>query len=237
MGFQTADGASYEGKNDDGHDLFAVSIPLDDHGYLGRQCPSCRQIFRVHAEDYDALPDEVELFCVYCGHHVDHSEFVTDQQMNRMQQVVLDAGMQLIDQTIGKAFSDMARNSAGNQFVKVTYRSAPFFPQPLPGINEENLVRERLCPSCSLRYAVFGDHRYCPVSGPLDVADVALDAISAETAKLDVLETIPGDSSPSCASKECSTASMSTRSATWSTYSKASPKRCSTPGFRTPKAS
>jgi hypothetical protein len=40
---------------------------------------------------------------------------------------------------------------------------------------------------------VFGDHRYCPVSGPLDVVDVALGGLSAETAKLDVLDTIPSD--------------------------------------------
>jgi hypothetical protein len=34
------------------------------------------------------------------------------------------------------------------------------FPQPLPGIDEERLIRVRQCAGCALRYAVFGEHRY-----------------------------------------------------------------------------
>jgi hypothetical protein len=187
MSFRTADGASYEGKDDDGNDVFKVSIPLDEDGYLGRQCPSCRQMFRVQSEDYEALPEDTRLYCVYCGHQDDHSEFLTEQQQQRLERVALDMGNQLIDDILGGAFRDLARSTANNKFLTVTYRSTPFYPQPLPGIDEEKLVRERRCPTCELRYAVFGDHRYCPVSGPLDALAVALDALAAETAKLDAL--------------------------------------------------
>lgn len=193
MSFRTADGASYEGKDDDGNDVFEVSIPLDEDGYLGRQCPSCRQIFRVQSEDYQALPESTELYCVYCGHRDDHSEFLTEQQRQRLERVALDMGNQLIDDILGGAFRDLARSTANNKFLTVTYRSTPSYPQPLPGIDEEKLVRERRCPACDLRYAVFGDHRYCPVSGPLDALAVALDALAAETAKLDALSAIPDD--------------------------------------------
>lgn len=196
MNFRTADGASYEGKDEDGHDVFKVSIPLDEHGYLGRQCPSCEQIFRVKQEDYDAAPDDLLLWCTYCGHRAPHGEFVTQQQKDRMMQVARDAGLQLVDNTIGKAFRDMARRSAGNKFVRVEYRSKPFYPKPLPGIHEEALIRERSCPTCQVRYAVFGDHRFCPFSGPLTAADVAADALAAETAKLDALGSIPAEAAP-----------------------------------------
>jgi len=57
-----------------------VSMPTDEHGFFGRRCPSCSQLFRVDADDYDALPDDLQLWCVYCGHHGEHSDFVTDQQ-------------------------------------------------------------------------------------------------------------------------------------------------------------
>lgn len=193
MSFRTADGASYEGKDDDGNDIFRVEIPLDEDGYLGRQCPSCRQIFRIESGDYEALPEDSRLYCVYCGHVDDHSEFLTEQQQARLERVMLDAGNQLVDDILGEAFRDLARTTANNNFLTVTYRSAPFYPQPLPGIDEEKLVRERQCQSCNLRYAVFGDHRYCPVSGPLDSLAIALDALSAETAKLDALTAIPDD--------------------------------------------
>lgn len=193
MSFTTADGASYEGRDENGHLRFQVSMPTDEDNYIGCQCPSCEQVFRVEAGDYTELPDDVELFCVYCGHHEHHSSYMTEQQLARARQVMLDAGRQLLDQTVGQAFRDMARSTASNTYLKVTYRSTPFFPQPLPGIDEEQLVRERQCPSCNLRYAVFGDHRYCPVSGPLDALAVALDALAAETAKLDALSAIPDD--------------------------------------------
>lgn len=196
MNFRTADGASYEGKDEDGHDVFRVSIPLDDHGYLGRQCPSCEQIFRVKHEDYDAAPDDLLLWCTYCGHRAPHGEFVTQQQKHRMMQVASDAGLQLIDNIIGKAFRDMARRSAGNKFLRAEYRSKPFFPKPLPGIHEDALIRERTCPTCQVRYAVFGDHRFCPFSGPLSGPDVAADVLAAETAKLDALASIPAEAAP-----------------------------------------
>lgn len=196
MNFRTADGASYEGKDEHGHDIFKVSIPLDEHGYLGRQCPSCQQIFRVNHRDYRAAPEELVLWCTYCGHKAPHSEFMTQQQKDRLMQVARDAGMQMIDNTIGRAFRDMARSTRNNDFIRVHYRSKPFFPKPLPGIDEEALIRERTCPTCQVRYAVFGDHRFCPFSGLLSASDIATDALTAEIAKLDALDSIPADAVP-----------------------------------------
>ena len=78
------------------------------------------------------------------------------------------------------AFRNMAAIRRGNWFVKVTYRSAPFFPQQLPDIDEENFVRDRYArrASCASQWSAIR-----PVSGPLDVADVALDASSAESGR------------------------------------------------------
>jgi hypothetical protein len=36
-------------------------MPSDDVGHIGQQCPSCRQLFRMHADDYAALPDDLRL--------------------------------------------------------------------------------------------------------------------------------------------------------------------------------
>jgi hypothetical protein len=63
--------------------------------------------------------------------------------------------------------------------------------EPLPAIVEQRLERERACRSCGLRYAVFGDHRFCPVCGPLNPLDAAIDALSAERAKVGALAEIP----------------------------------------------
>ena len=187
------EGASHEGKDEDGNDIFRVSIPLDESGHFGRQCPSCSQVFRIRHEDYDALPDDLQLWCVYCGHVDDHSVFLTDQQRERLTRVVSDYGTQMINGMLSESFGDLARGSRSNDFVKITYRSEPFYPQPLPGINEEQLVRERECSTCGVHYAVFGDHRFCPISGPLAPSVIATDAFSAEASKLDALSAVASE--------------------------------------------
>jgi hypothetical protein len=75
--------------------------------------------------------------------------------------------------------------------VRITYRSKPFYPAPLPEIDEERLVRERACESCGLRYAVFGEHRFCPVCGLLPPLTIALDALEAESVRLDAMGEVP----------------------------------------------
>lgn len=170
-----------------------VSVPTDEQGFLGRQCPSCSQVFRVDASDYDALPDELELWCVYCGHHADHSEFITDQQLERAKRAMGDWALQYIGQTLGRSLGRLSTRSRSGSGVQFRYRSTPFYPQPLPGINEEQLIRVRQCTTCAVHYAVFGEHRYCPVCGLLPAEVVALDALDAEVARLDGLVHLPDE--------------------------------------------
>ncbi|MFE0529938.1 hypothetical protein ACFW0V_20320 [Micromonospora parva] len=200
--FRMAPGASIVGRDGDSFEM-RVSIPSDEHGFFGRQCPSCRQIFRVDGDAYEALPDDLELWCVYCGHHADHSEFMTQQQLDRAMRAAEDLGMQMVGQALDEAFSSFRsprRRSYRSGFgidVEIRYRSEPFYPEPLPGIDEEKLIRVRTCASCSLRYAVFGEHRFCPVCGQLPAMVVALDALGAETARLDGLAQLPAETAAS----------------------------------------
>lgn len=193
MSFRTPDGASYQGRDSSGNERFSVSIPFDEHGYFGRECPACHQFFRMNGEDYDALPDHLVLTCPYCGHHEEHSEFMTAQQRDRILRVAHDAAMQMVSDALDKSFGSMAQSTRRNRYFKVSYRSTPFYPQPLPGLDEERLVRERTCSDCGVRYAVFGEHRYCPVSGALDSPVVAQDALAAERIKLSALDGIPAE--------------------------------------------
>jgi hypothetical protein len=184
--FRFPDGVEFLGEDDNEHIRFQVSIPLDDDGHFGRECPSCDQHFRVSHEDYDSLPDDLRLWCVYCGHNDDHSEFMTQQQIGRVTRAASDYAMQLLGETLDRSFGSMARRSRSSS-VRVTYRSRPFYPAPLPGIDEERLVRERRCADCNLRYAVFGEHRFCPVCGLLPPLTAALDGLAAEVLRLDAL--------------------------------------------------
>lgn len=118
---------------------------------------------------------------------------MTAQQRDRILRVAHDAAMQMVSDALDKSFGSMAQSTRRNRYFKVSYRSTPFYPQPLPGLDEERLVRERTCSDCGVRYAVFGEHRYCPVSGALDSPVVAQDALAAERIKLSALDGIPAE--------------------------------------------
>ena len=167
-----------------------VRISPDEEGYIGRQCPDCRQLFRVHAQDWEDLPDDLRLWCVYCGHRDDHSEFITEQQFDRATRVAENYGEQMIRQTLDHSLRGLAQ-STRNSLVSITYRPTPFHPQPLPAIDEERLVRERRCEICSLRYAVFGEHRFCSVCGLLSPPLIATDALAAVSAGLNAVMAVP----------------------------------------------
>ncbi|MFK0107890.1 hypothetical protein [Streptomyces sp. NPDC091217] len=192
--FRMADGAEIVGRQGDDI-VLGVSVPLDGDGYLGRQCPQCSLSFRMNGEDYKALPDDIELWCVYCGHQTRHSLFVTAQQRALMMRVAADIGTQIVNQSMGKIFGRMARGrSSRDAFsISVSYKEKPFYPRPLPGIDEERLARVRTCVGCDTRYAVFGEHRYCPKCGRIPATAVALDALQADTARLDALNAVPAE--------------------------------------------
>lgn len=192
--FRMADGAKIVGRQGDEIRL-GISMPLDQDGYIGRQCPQCSLSFRMNGEDYEALPENPELWCVYCGHHGDHSEFMTAQQRERMMRAVKDLGMQIVAQGFNKAFRRLGQGASrrGSVSFSVSYKEKPFYPRPLPGIDEERLARVRICTDCHTHYAVFGEHRYCPICGRIPPASVAFDALQADTARLDALNAVPSE--------------------------------------------
>ncbi|WP_405757514.1 hypothetical protein [Streptomyces sp. NBC_00073] len=191
--FRMAEGAHVVGHQGDSFEI-QVTVPTDDDGFLGRECPHCTMTFRIDADDYERLPDNLTLWCVYCGHHSGHSDFMTTQQRERLLRVAEDLGTQIVSRSLHDIFGGLARKSSRGSPVTFSYKPGkPFYPRPLPGIDEERLVRIRTCPGCRVKYAVFSEHRYCPVCGELPAASVAFDALQADTARLDALEAIPSD--------------------------------------------
>ncbi|MDX3213972.1 hypothetical protein PV318_00135 [Streptomyces sp. ME02-6991-2B] len=168
-----------------------VSMPLDEDGFLGRQCPTCGLDFRMDGQQYDALPNQLELWCVYCGHHAEHSAFTTPQQRERLLQAARNLGEQLVSNALDDIFRGLSRSTSRRSAVSFSYKSKPSLPRPLPGINEERLIRVRTCTGCELRYAIFGEHRYCPVCGKLPAATIAFDALQADSVRLDALSDLP----------------------------------------------
>lgn len=171
-----------------------VTMPVDDAGHFGRRCPSCERMFRIHAGDYEALPDVYRITCPYCCCQEDKSEFITEQQRERTRAAAGEYAHQLVAGTLDGIFGNMAwRLNSRRVAIQVSYSggAGPVSPRPLPAIVEEAPIRERTCAACNSRYAVFGEHVACPVCGPLPSKVVARDALDAQEAVLAVFDHIP----------------------------------------------
>lgn len=170
-----------------------VSMPADDAGYFGRECPTCERLFRVHVDDYRVLPDDQHLTCPYCAAVDVHTEFMTPHQVQRARAAVEAYAMQLADDILGSAFRNMARSVNGHGgMIRVEVGSSGFqAPSELPPIFEEAPIRERTCERCSNRYAVFGEHIACPVCGQLLPQNIAVDGLDAQATMLSVIEGLP----------------------------------------------
>ena len=65
-----------------------IEFPLDDAGYLDRNCshPECQSDFKVLFDDWrDKVRDE-EVFCPFCRHAADSGEWNTEAQQEYIQQ-------------------------------------------------------------------------------------------------------------------------------------------------------
>jgi hypothetical protein len=192
--YRLPDGAEIESESGSTVKI-SVAIPADDAGYFGRECPRCKRIFRMHVDDYKALPDELRLTCPYCYHEDDHSQFFTKQQVDRTMGAAQEYASQLIEGSLDNIFTNTTRrvNSRGGA-VRMSYSGSSRSrraPKPLPAIVEEAPIRERTCDQCNNRYAVFGEHVACPVCGPHPPKTVATDALDAQDAVLSVVDHVP----------------------------------------------
>ena len=75
----------------DGTTSIPVSISYDEDGYFDRECPSeeCEYQFRVHLEDWKAKVRGEEVFCPFCGHAADSTEWNTEEQIEHLKQAAI----------------------------------------------------------------------------------------------------------------------------------------------------
>ena len=147
-----------------------IDIPLDDKGYIDRECPhsECGELFKVLFDDWrDKVPD-VAAFCPKCGARDDPSQFNTETQSKYIQQ----AAETYVAEQLNQAFDRRARRtkprkiSAGGLDIQmsVSYHAGPT-PVVLPSSALEVLRQDFQCKSCCCRYSTIGAGYFCPACG------------------------------------------------------------------------
>ena len=172
---------------------FKVSLPLDDKGYLGRECPapSCKRYFKVNPGT-GRKGENLPLHCPYCGHKGRMDEFHTQSQIDYAVSVVGRSAQEAVVRDMKDMARDFNRRASGGLIsLKMDVKSSP---APLRHYTELKLETDVECPKCSLQYSVYGVFAFCPdcrehnslriLRKNLEVVDKMLDM--AATADADV---------------------------------------------------
>jgi hypothetical protein len=142
---------------------FRVTIPQDEEGLTGRECPvqECLGVFKV--EFGTGLKGEgLPCHCPYCGHVGPHNRFFTQDQIEYAKSIALNEITSTFLRQLKKhEFNHPARGPFGIGIsLKVTGR-----PTPIHRYREKQLETVVVCERCTLRYAIYGVFGYCPDCG------------------------------------------------------------------------
>lgn len=170
-------------------DRFSISIPPDDKGYLGRECPECEQYFKITLGT-GLTGDDLPCHCPYCGHSAAQDQFFTNAQIEYAQSVVINkvTGAFIKDlKTL--EFNHRPRGAFGIGIsMKVEGR-----PQPIRHYTEMELEEEVVCDCCTMRYTVFGTFAFCPDCGKHNSLQILEKNLVLAQKQIDLAATVDGE--------------------------------------------
>lgn len=111
----------------------SVPIPLDNDGFLRRECPTCGQQFKWHNgpanDEAENQPPAITYFCPLCGVSAATDRWTTTEQLDYASGVAMPAALQSLDDELASAFKGL--NSRFVKVKKTGHLDIPDEPEPL----------------------------------------------------------------------------------------------------------
>lgn len=112
-----------------------VALPLDEDGFLRRECPTCVREFKwfhgATAERPDDVPEPESYFCPLCGVPALPDQWFTQRQLEFLQASLFSDAEKEVDHMLKDAIE-------GNEFIKVK-SAGRATPKPLPLAEEADM--------------------------------------------------------------------------------------------------
>lgn len=168
-------------------------ISSDEDGYFDRECPSkeCQFQFKVHMEDWKVKVRDEEVFCPFCGHVADSTEWNTEKQLEHFKQVAVSHVKSTVSSALRRDADRWNRRQSRNSFISMTMK-VDNRPQQVsvPPEAAEPMRLRILCPACKCRYAVIGAAYFCPSCGHNAADQVFTQTIVGIRKSLEALRTV-----------------------------------------------
>ena len=140
-----------------------ISFPTDKHGMFGRECPKCKNYFKV--KPGTGLITS-ECICPYCEEKADHSYFFTEAQNEYIRSVVSREVLGPELKKLEKSFKELER-ATRRSIIQFKVKTIGFN-FPLKYYQEKELETHVTCDNCGLEFAIYGVFANCPDCGQLN---------------------------------------------------------------------
>ena len=135
-----------------------ISIPPDENGFFGRECPECKGYFKI-VLGTGLKGENLPCHCPYCGIADSPSHFFTKAQVEYAKSIVL----QQVKEAIVKDLKALEFSHKPKGFgIGISMKVKEGKRIPIHYYQEEKLATEITCSNCTLRYSVYGVFAYCP---------------------------------------------------------------------------
>ena len=164
----------------------SVSLPPDDEGMVGRECPSCHKYFKIKPGTGLETSDHI---CPYCEHAGASQDFLTQAQLKFGESYAIQQVVGPLLREMEDTFRKLERDTR-HSLVRFTLKSSGL-DLPLEYYREEDLETSVVCDMCDLEFAIYGVFASCPDCGRLNSMAIFRTSILAAGKRLDLLDRIP----------------------------------------------
>ena len=167
-----------------------VSIPTDENGFTGRECPNpdCLGVFKIKFGT-GLKGENLPCHCPYCGHVGRQDNFWTQEQLAYIRSIALNEVSKAL-QGFTQDWDRELRQNSRNSFLKmsVEFKGGR---HPIRYYQEKQLETSVVCDVCTLEYSIFGVFAFCPDCGThnsLQILNKNLELVEKEIAFANTVE-------------------------------------------------
>jgi uncharacterized Zn finger protein (UPF0148 family) len=147
-----------------------IKVPLDEKGYYDRECPNseCGSRFKVLFEDWRDRVRDDQVFCPFCRHEAEATEWNTPEQVEHIKSAGLAEMSRLLNGAMQRGVQRSRPKKFGGGLIEMSM-SLSFKPGSIPAVivpqASEALRQDFTCETCGCRYASLGASFFCPACG------------------------------------------------------------------------
>ena len=166
-----------------------ISVPMstDEHGFFGRECPSCNKYFKLKPVIDFATTQGI---CPYCGYTVVLQDFITQDQQEYLTSIAANEFLVPILRDFANSLKGLETSSNDLVQFKVDTNIPEF---PIQNYQEKVLETDVACDTCGLVFSIYGVFSNCPACGKLNarvIYDRSLDVLGKKLVLVTTTKTL-----------------------------------------------